>query len=122
MDPINYTSFIFGSYERSYCLILANKIGVLPAIFIRALLTIEQECTNFINDKKYGRGWFTATIDTIQQKCGLDREEQTKAINKLLRLEVIDVEVFGLPAVRNFKIDFEEIEQIYGFLITKKED
>lgn len=118
MEDIVPFKMIWGGYDRIYNLALASRIGVCPSILIANLLDIEKKCKKFINDKKHGDGWFPATIDTIQQLTALTREEQTNSINKLIRLHVIDVEVFGLPAVRCFRIYPDKLEEIIGFRVT----
>lgn len=52
-------------------------------------------------------GWVYKTIDEFEEETTLSREEQDNAIRKWKALNVLQVEVKGVPPKRHFKVDVD---------------
>lgn len=82
----------------SYCVDVANKVGINSAILLNYLCKVQQCKPN------YWEGYFCATIQEIQDNTGLSYDNQKTAINKLKSFGIIDVSRRGIQGRNYFKI------------------
>ena len=62
-------------------------------------------------------GWFYKTSPSLEEETGLSNHKQSKIIEELTKLGIIEQENKGMPMKRYFKINFQKIEE----LIFKKD-
>lgn len=84
---------------------VVKKIGIEPAL----ILSVFSEADDMLADDE---GWFYQTAPTIQELTGMTNHKQTKAIEKLIELEILIQENRGLPCKRYFKINYEKVENL----------
>lgn len=58
-------------------------------------------------EERDDKEWIYKTIDEIKEETALSRYEQDEAIKKLKKLNIIKVELKGIPAKRHFQINFQ---------------
>jgi len=96
---------------------LAKVIGLQEAILYSELIS---KYLYFENDDDLDKdGYFYNTADNIKDDTTLSKFQQSKAIEKLVKLGLIEYDVRGLPATRYFKIT--ENNNIIKLLSTKKD-
>lgn len=59
-------------------------------------------------------GWFFCTGDEMAHWTGISYKSQRESVNRLIELGFIQTSMRGLPAKRNFKIDWEKLNEIEG--------
>lgn len=90
---------------------LANKIGLEETIIYAEL----------ISQFKFweGRGqlvnndWFFCTIEKLEKHTTIKRTRQSRVINQLVKLGLIETKQMGLPAKRHFRITDKIIEMLF---------
>lgn len=70
---------------------------------------------NFVSDKNFGKNWFPLSTEAVFEKTCLNIYQQKIAINKLLKLDLIEYALFGCPRKRHFKLNEEKILNVMGF-------
>ena len=86
--------------------LLAQKIGIKPSILLADLISKE---TYFVNVGQCVEGYFFNSADNIKNDTTLSRYEQTKAIKILEKIGFIETKLQGIPAVKHFKINENNI-------------
>lgn len=82
---------------------VANTVGLKPSVMLMALCSIEEKS---YSEGRIGEdGSFYATIEKIKEMTTLSRDDQSTAINKLVKLGYITVERRGTPVRRRFTIN-----------------
>lgn len=84
---------------------IVKELGIETAFLLTTLI----EASDGLSDEN---GWFYQTSDKLEELTGLSNHKQTKYINKLIELEILEQENRGTPCRRFFKISFEKIENL----------
>ena len=92
-----------GSYYYMLNKTLLKEVGLDEALILSCLID-----ANEIFEEE----WFYQTSDTIQELTTLSEFRQTKAINKLIKLNILEKKVKGLPAKRYFRINSDKVLEI----------
>lgn len=64
-------------------------------------------------------GFFYSTIGNIEEKTTLSAHKQRNAINKLKELNIIEIQIKGVPAKRYIKINEEQVIKIFNIQLLK---
>ena len=89
---------------------LAHALGVNAAILYGALLG--KHLYYLQHDMLKEGGWFYSTIADLQESTSLTRRQQERGIDTLVRAELIETSVKGLPARRYFRIIERTLENV----------
>lgn len=89
---------------------LAHALGVNAAILYGALLG--KHLYYLQHDMLKEDGWFYSTIADLQESTSLTRRQQERGIDTLVRAELIETGVKGLPARRYFRIIERTLENV----------
>jgi len=89
---------------------LAHALGVNAAILYGALLG--KHLYYLQHDMLKEDGWFYSTIADLQESTSLTRRQQERGIDTLVRAELIETSVKGLPARRYFRIIERTLENV----------
>lgn len=84
---------------------LVKVLGIETAFLLSVLSEAEEQLAD-------DEGWFYQTSSTIEEITGLSNHKQTVAIEKLIKLEILEQKNMGVPCKRYFKISFEKIENL----------
>ncbi len=94
---------------------------MIKAIGLHETIMLSEICDKydyFFKSCQLQDKWFYLTVDSVEERTTLSRFQQESAIKKLIKLEFIQIKVFGLPAKRHFLINEEKIMQFLGFSNT----
>ena len=89
---------------------LAHALGVNAAILYGALLG--KHLYYLQHDMLKEDGWFYSTIADLQESTSLTRRQQERGIDTLVKAELIETGVKGLPARRYFRIIERTLENV----------
>lgn len=89
---------------------LAHALGVNAAIVYGALLG--KHLYYLQHDMLKDDGWFYSTITDLQESTSLTRRQQERGIDTLVKAELIETSVKGLPARRYFRIIERTLENV----------
>lgn len=95
----------YGTYNKS----MARAYGIEVAIMLGELAG---EYDYYYELDKVDDGWFYSTSENIEYNTSLTYYQQTKAINKLIELGVIEQKRAGIPAKRYFRFNTKKLEQV----------
>ena len=84
---------------------ITKKLGIETAF----LLTVLIEGSDKLSDEA---GWFFQTVELIENITGLSKHKQSKIVEKLLSLNLINQKNRGVPCRRYFKINFKNVENL----------
>ena len=84
---------------------------IVKAIGIEAgfLLTTLIEASDGLANED---GWFYKTAPSLEEETGLSNHKQSKIIEELTKLGIIEQENKGMPMKRYFRINFKKIEEL----------
>ena len=84
---------------------------IVKAIGIEAgfLLTTLIEASDGLSNED---GWFYKTAPSLEEETGLSNHKQSKIIDKLTKLGILEQENKGMPMKRYFRINFNKIEEL----------
>ena len=84
---------------------------IVKAIGIEAgfLLTILIEASDGLANED---GWFYKTSPSLEEETGLSNHKQSKIIEELTKLCILEQENKGMPMKRYFRINFNKIEEL----------
>lgn len=88
---------------------LAHALGVNAAIVYGALLG--KHLYYLQHDMLKEDGWFYSTIADLQESTSLTRRQQERGIDTLVRAELIETGVKGLPARRYFRFTEDTLKR-----------
>lgn len=100
---------------------IARYVGLTAAVLLTEIISkrhyhmMRGEITDC---PKNGPGWIYFTLDDVEYKLGLSKDEQSTAINRLKRAELLETTIIGLPAKRHFRLNTEKILELYGLSKT----
>jgi uncharacterized phage protein (TIGR02220 family) len=90
-------------------ILLSNNFWALNKTVVKELgtdtalmLTVLAEAENIFENE-----WFYQTAETIENLTGFSNHIQTKCINKLLKLNMLEQKNQGIPMKRYFKLNYE---------------
>jgi len=114
LDLIKSKGYIVVSKE------LAKEIGLNETIILAELIGQNQ----YFKDRGEldEQGYFYCTIDKMEKNTTLDKNKQSYAINTLIKRDLIEKEIKGLPSKRYFKINETEITKLFFTHKDKIED
>lgn len=84
---------------------------IVKAIGIEAgflLTTLIEASDGLANDD----GWFYKTAPSLEEETGLSNHKQSKIIEELTKLGILEQENKGMPMKRYFRINFKKIEEL----------
>jgi len=84
---------------------------IVKAIGIEAgflLTTLIEASDGLANDD----GWFYKTAPSLEEETGLSNHKQSKIIEELTKLGILEQENKGMPMKRYFRINFQKIEEL----------
>lgn len=117
-DPLSFLNHKnYGIYNRQ----IAAKFGLTCAVILAELIEKREYHSSrneLISDSKNGEGWFYHTLDSMQERTGIFRKEQDACLKKLIKENLIEIKVFGLPAKRHFKLNDDKILEFFD--LSKK--
>ena len=84
---------------------------IVKAIGIEAgfLLTTLIEASDGLSNED---GWFYKTAPSLEEETGLSNHKQSKIIEELTKLGILEQENKGMPMKRYFRINFNKIEEL----------
>lgn len=89
--------------------VLNKQIVKLFGIETAFLLTTLIEASDGLaNDE----GWFYKTAPSLEEETGLSNHKQSKIIEELTKLGILEQENKGMPMKRYFRINFQKIEEL----------
>jgi len=89
--------------------VLNKQIVKLFGIETAFLLTTLIEASDGLaNDE----GWFYKTAPSLEEETGLSNHKQSKIIEELTKLGILEQENKGMPMKRYFRINFNKIEEL----------
>lgn len=89
---------------------LIKELGVECAIMVGELVSL---CLYWEKvDKLDEDGWFFATVEDIEERTGLSKHIQNKAIKKLIDVGILEKELRGLHAKRFVRLNLLRLEKI----------
>ena len=86
---------------------LAHALGVNAAIVYAAL--IAKQAYYEANEMLDGEGYFYSTIEDLEESTALSRTQQQRAIDTLLKANLIEFRLKGTPAKRYFCVIDDEM-------------
>lgn len=95
---------------------LIKLLGIDEAIMIGELAS---EYDYWEKQGKIENGYFFSTAENVEENTTLSEYKQRKALNKLKALNLVSVEVKGMPAKRYIKIQEEELLKFLGIQFLK---
>lgn len=95
----------YGIYNRN----LAHKIGLVESIILSELINAWEYFQDGHVTIKGEKGWFFITIEDLQARTSLSREQQDRAINSLIGQNLIkkrstDCQVSGISDYKSLKL------------------
>lgn len=106
--------------SNSYIIVnkkLIKELGAECAIIVGELASLYLYWEKA--DKLDEGGWFFSTVADIEERTGLSKYIQGKAIKKLIDKGILEKTIKGLPAKRFLKFDFLKLEEL--IVSSKKE-
>lgn len=123
MKNFNYSKIRSGAY-RSYYVDSVDILGSInAAIFLDDLMNQRQWLAedNRLTEID-GREWFYYTVDTAEQRLRMKQKKQLNAIRTLKELGLIEVKKTGIPPVRYFSLNGENIDKLYDSYYEKSNE
>src|SRR6056297_3255667 len=105
LDLIKADGYITVSKE------LAREIGLQESIILSELIS---QYEYFKKENRLDKNnYFYCTVDKMKKNTTISKKTQTRKINNLINLGLIEKKVKGLPAKRHFKINEKEILNLF---------
>jgi len=96
---------------------LAHKLGLHEAVVLSEL--ISRYLFHKKKDQLKKGDWFFCTKEKLEKQTSLNRYYQDKAIDNLIKADLISKENMGVPAKRYFKINLKQVRNIVTSKIVK---
>ena len=84
---------------------IVKAIGIEAGFLLKTLI---EASDGLANDE----GWFYKTSPSLEEETGLSNHKQSKIIEELTKLGILEQENKGMPMKRYFRINFNKIEEI----------
>lgn len=105
--------------SNSYIVInkyLLNELGLNETLLLGELAS---EYNYWKQENGLVDGYFYSTVDNVKNNTTLTRYQQAQALEKLQQLDLVEVEIKGVPAKRYIKIKEESISKIFNNKMLK---
>lgn len=109
-------SFLNTDNYQIYNRLVAQKIGVIPAILLSELVNRHQyhEARGELVDiKGKGSGWFYLTHEKCEERTAIQTKTQERHFKMLINNGLIEKTTHGLPGKRFFRLQVAKIEQLF---------
>lgn len=107
---------ILASLLSSSSFIMTNKI-LIKAVGTDAAIILGELCSEYNYWEQRGeltnRNWFYSTRENIEDNTGLSEHKQRIAINKLLKMELIETKRMGIPCKTYYRLNEGNILNCY---------
>ena len=107
---------ILASLLSSSSFIMTNKI-LIKAVGTDAAIILGELCSEYNyweqRNELVNKQWFYSTRENIEDNTGLSEHKQRIAINKLLKLELIETKKMGIPCKTYYKLNELNILNCY---------
>ena len=98
---------------------LMREVGPIEAILYGELFS---RCAYFEERGMLTKdGFFYNTVEDMQKDTGLTRKLQKPAIDKLVNMGLIEMEIRGIPAKRHFRFTYDNMENLFHLLNREEE-
>jgi len=98
---------------------LMREVGPIEAILYGELFS---RCAYFEERGRLTKdGFFYNTVEDMQKDTGLTRKLQKPAIDKLVNMGLIEMEIRGIPAKRHFRFTYDNMENLFHLLNREEE-
>lgn len=108
---------ILASLLSSSSFIMTNKI-LIKAVGTDAAIILGELCSEYNYWEQRGelkdKNWFYSTRENIEDNTGLSEHKQRIAINKLLKMELIETKRMGIPCKTYYKLNEYNILNCYN--------
>lgn len=108
---------ILASLLSSSSFIMTNKI-LIKAVGLEASVVIGELCSEYTYWKERNQlsdgEWFFSTRENIEDNTGLSEYQQRKAINLLLKLQLIETKKMGMPYKTYYRLNEKNILNCYN--------
>ncbi len=108
---------ILASLLSSSSFIMTNKI-LIKAVGTDAAIILGELCSEYNYWEQRGKlkngNWFYSTRENIEDNTGLSEHKQRIAINKLLKMELIETKRMGIPCKTYYKLNEVNILNCYN--------
>lgn len=84
---------------------IVKAIGIESGFLLTTLI---EASDGLANDD----GWFYKTAPSLEEETGLSNHKQSKIIEELTKLGILEQENKGMPMKRYFRINFQKIEEL----------
>ena len=84
---------------------IVKTIGIEAGFLLTTLI---EASDGLANDD----GWFYKTAPSLEEETGLSNHKQSKIIEELTKLGILEQENKGMPMKRYFRINFQKIEEL----------
>lgn len=84
---------------------IVKAIGIESGFLLTTLI---EASDGLANDE----GWFYKTAPSLEEETGLSNHKQSKIIEELTKLGILEQENKGMPMKRYFRINFNKIEEL----------
>ena len=84
---------------------IVKSIGIESGFLLTTLIEASDGLAN-------EDGWFYKTSPSLEEETGLSNHKQSKIIEELTKLGILEQENKGMPMKRYFKINFQKIEEL----------
>ncbi len=92
------------------------NVDLMRALGTNCAIMIAELASEYSHWSRSGQlqedGWFFSTVENVEKRTSLKEQKQRDAINKLKKLNILEVERRGLPAKRYFKINEERLLEV----------
>ena len=97
--------------------LLSSSNFIIKAVGINAAILIGELCSEYNyweqrNELKYGE-WFYSTRENIEDQTGLSEDQQRRAINKLIKMGLIETKRMDIPCKTYYKLNENNILDCY---------
>lgn len=107
---------ILASLLSSSSFIMTNKI-MIKAVGTDAAIILGELCSEYNYWEQRGElvygNWFYSTRDNIEDNTGLSEHKQRIAINKLIKMDLIETKKMGIPCKTYYKLNEVNILHCY---------
>lgn len=90
---------------------LIRVVGLEPAVMLGELAS---ECEYWESCNKLNDGYFYSTIENVENNTLLNGDAQRRALAKLKEMDLLDVQLKGIPAKRHIKLNTLNILALFN--------
>lgn len=105
--------------SRNYIAVNKDLIRIIGLEETIVLGELASEYNYFLNRDELYNGYFYSTIENIEENTSLSEYKQRKVFTKLQDMEIINIDLKGMPAKRYIKINEEQIIKLLDLQFLK---